>query len=360
MPRLPRKLRDLILGRPRRGRWTLARRLLQLAILALFAIQFGFTISIGGPAGNATAVNATNQTAGLVIAYPPGFIIKGSLASSIILDQHIPVIGRIEMLDAFAWLEHAVATHAPMIESLVALAVVFTLYFVLLGRFFCGWVCPMDLIFSLFERKLALPRKTPPGSQPHPPTPIEKVAPIASMLIFLLLSYVYAQPLFTSISPIAATTKLAAILLGILYRIPGATLGLAAAWATMIAAALAINLVGEYILGYKRLWCRYICPVGNLYGLVANRYAPLRVKVVNREKCVYCNLCNMVCPMSIEVTSYIRKGTDVLDHRCFRCGRCVEVCPHHVLSLGFRLPGARGPRATPATRNTPSGSQGNR
>ncbi len=338
MPRIPRRLRDAILGRPRRGKWTLARRLLQLAVLTLFAIQFGFTFTIGGGGANVTR---TNQT-GVVIAYPPGFIIKGSLASSIILDQRVPIIGRIEMLDVFAWLEHAVATHAPMIESIVALAVVVILYFGLLGRFFCGWVCPMDLIFSLFERKLALPRKTPPGSIPHPPTPFEKIAPAASMAAFLLLSYAYAQPIFTSISPIAATTKLAAIILGILYRIPGATLGLAAAWATMIAAALTINLVGEYVFGYKRLWCRYLCPVGNLYGLVANRYAPFRVRVVARENCIYCNLCNMVCPMSIEVTSYVKKGTDVLDHRCFRCGRCVEVCPKGVLSLGFRLPGSKG------------------
>jgi len=314
--RLGRKLWLIIRGVPPRGKYTVLRRLLQLAVLALFATQ-------------------------LLVS---GVIIKGSLASSTILDGYVPGIERIEMMDFFAWLEHAAATHSPTMESVVAVALVFLLYVVLLGRFFCGWVCPMDLLFSLFERKVVSMR-APPLTRPHRLGRIEKAIPVAAMATYLMLSVVLGTPFFTSYSPVAATSKLASILVGILYNIPGATLGLAMSWATLVGVALIVNIVAEYVFGIKRFWCRFVCPIGNIYGYLANKYSPLRVKVVRPQRCLGCNICSMACPMSIDLLEYIRAGRDITDPRCFHCGRCVEVCPHHVLSLGFRL--GRGKQGTP-------------
>ena len=100
----------------------------------------------------------------------------------------------------------------------------------------------------------------------------------------------------------------------------------------------------------KRFWCRFICPIGNLYGHFGNRHSLLTVNVAAPERCLGCNICSMACPMSIDLLHYIRQGRSVDDYRCFRCGRCVEVCPHHVLSLGLRG-GSR--KATPGFMQRP-------
>ncbi len=293
-------LRDLILGRPRRGKYTYARRALQIAILLLFSFQ-------------------------AVLGYK---VLMGSLASSRIL-RTIP------MLDPFAWIEHSIATLSPTLESIVAVLVVVTLYSIL-GRFFCGWVCPMDLLFSIFERKLAL-AKHPPQSRPRMPTRLDKIVPVAAMTAYIVLTVLLGQPFFTTISPIAGMTKLGEFLVGVLYNIPGASIAAALSWGLFTLGALVVNIVGEYVFGVKRLWCKYICPVGNIYGLVMNKYSPLSIRIERLSECVYCNLCSMVCPMNIDVVAYIRGGERVLrDHRCFHCGRCVEVCPRRVLALGFR------------------------
>ena len=320
MSSLSRRLKAFLLGRPRRGRYTLARRLFQLAILAAFSVQ-------------------------MLISYS---ILMGSLASS-------RIVRTIPLMDPFAWLEHAAATHSPTLESVVAVLVVVTIYSVL-GRFFCGWVCPMDLLFSLFERKLNRPRD-PPLTRFHRPTRAEKIVPPVMMLVYIALSVALSQPFFTSYSPVAGTTKLGEFIVGVLAHLPGASIGAVMAYATIAGFALVVNIIAEYVFGVKRFWCKFVCPIGNLYGLVMNKYSPLAVQIAKPEKCVRCNLCSMACPMSIDIVSYIDQGKpSIRDHRCFHCGRCVEVCPHGVLRLWFwggRKGGGAGKR--PAARQVKAG-----
>ncbi|ABM81206.1 4Fe-4S binding protein [Hyperthermus butylicus] len=298
------KLKLAIRGVPPRGKYTIARRALQLAILTLFSTQ-------------------------LLVS---GAILMGSLASSRIL-RTIP------LMDPFAWLEQTAAAHGPAPESIVAVLIVVAIYSVL-GRFFCGWVCPMDLLFSLFERKLAGPR-APPQSRPHMAGKVEKMIPLAMMAVYIVLSVRLGQPFFTTYSPVAGATKLGSAIVKILFNIPGAAIGSIMAWATITGFALIVNIAAEHVFGVKRLWCRYICPIGNLYGYVMNRYSPLVLKVRHADQCRGCMLCSMVCPMGIDVAKYVGEGRDVRDYRCFHCGRCAEVCPWGVLSLGFAPPRAR-------------------
>ncbi len=299
------RLARIIKGVPPRGKYTLARRLLQLTILVLFATQ----VIVGGA------------------------IVEGSLASS-------RVLGVIPMLDVVAWLEHVVASLRAgltvTVESVVAVAVVAILYGVL-GRAFCGWVCPMDLLFSLFERKLVRPRG-PWGMVPRDLGPRERIVPLLMFTIYLVLSYILAYPFFTTVSPVAGATKAASMALAILYELPAASVGVAAASLLMVLIALTVNIVAEKVFHVKRFWCRYVCPIGTVYGYAMNKISLLTVKPVKPEKCVKCNICGLACPMMINVVEYAVKGVEIRDPRCFRCGRCVEACPHKVLSLTIGRP----------------------
>ena len=299
MSSIPTRIKQVLIGTPRRGRYTLARRFLQIIVFSLFSIQ-------------------------LVIVWK---IIEGSLASSRFL-------GRIPFIDLFAFVEEVVSSKTlPSVESIVALLVVASLYF-FLGRAFCGWICPLDLILALFERKI-----WEKNTKYTPPRRIRKreiVVPLVVVAIYLFLSFIYGYPFFTTLSPIASTTKLSSILIGVIYNIPGAVIGLVLGWTTILLGVVVLNTVADRLFGVKRLWCRYLCPVGFIYGVLFNKSSSLKIYVDSPEKCINCMLCSNTCPMSIDVHSFV-KEKHVDDLRCIMCGRCIEVCPTRVFSFSTRF-----------------------
>jgi ferredoxin-type protein NapH len=234
-------------------------------------------------------------------------------------------------MDPIAWLEHVVASLSLDPEALIAVATVLALY-AILGRVFCSWVCPLDMLFSLFEVKLT--GRGPRGARL--PQRRDILTPLAVIAAFIAASLALGEPVYTNISPIAAATKAASAAVALAYGVPGILLDLVAAWTGLVAAALAVNLIAEKVFKVKRFWCRYICPTGAFYGLTVNRFSPLKVVATRKEYCAHCSLCSMVCPMLVDVEAYVARGY-VSDHRCTRCGRCVEACPRRVLSLRFRV-----------------------
>lgn len=68
-----------------------------------------------------------------------------------------------------------------------------------------------------------------------------------------------------------------------------------------------------------RGWCRYLCPIGAMYG-PANKISITDIEYT-KEECVHCQLCIKQCPMGINPKE------DKRDPECVRCGRCVTACP---------------------------------
>jgi len=56
-----------------------------------------------------------------------------------------------------------------------------------------------------------------------------------------------------------------------------------------------------------------------------------------QEKCISCQKCNSVCPMSIDVQSEVSAGK-IASHDCILCGNCVDTCPRKVLKIKIRRP----------------------
>lgn len=81
-----------------------------------------------------------------------------------------------------------------------------------------------------------------------------------------------------------------------------------------------IIIVGICIFVY-RAFCRFICPLGAIYGLFA-RVCVIGIKV-DDQKCIDCGRCVRECPMDIK---------KVGDHECIHCGKCGEVCPTKAIS----------------------------
>ena len=63
-----------------------------------------------------------------------------------------------------------------------------------------------------------------------------------------------------------------------------------------------------------RPFCRYLCPLGAIYGLF-NPIALLRYDV-DKSKCIDCGKCKSVCRMDIDLHK------DPNSRLCVRCGKC--------------------------------------
>jgi ferredoxin-type protein NapH len=88
----------------------------------------------------------------------------------------------------------------------------------------------------------------------------------------------------------------------------------------------------------KRAACHYICwmaPFVILGRKLRNvfKWPALRLKA-DTEKCIDCKRCTKVCPMSLDVNQMVQNGT-MESSECVLCGSCVDICPQDVIHYTF-------------------------
>jgi polyferredoxin len=82
---------------------------------------------------------------------------------------------------------------------------------------------------------------------------------------------------------------------------------------------LIVTIIGSVL--YDRFFCKYICPMGGIYGLIS-KVSPHKI-VRNEDKCIRCNLCTKNCPMNIDVAN----SKNITSMECIDCQICVLSCP---------------------------------
>ena len=197
-----------------------------------------------------------------------------------------------------------------------------------LGRLTCGWLCPFGLVQDLLH-KLPFPRKRKllPGDRW---LKFLKYAVLAGFVIILPLTVLdivgQGQPWFCKfICP--SGTLFAGIPLVAANPPLQAALGWLFTWKAAILVVLLLLSLWVY-----RPFCRYLCPLGAIYGLF-NPIALYRFRV-DADKCTHCGACQQVCSFHIPVPEHPNSPD------CIRCGACLRACPHGAIRHTLQRDGA--------------------
>ena len=176
---------------------------------------------------------------------------------------------------------------------------------VLMGRVFCGLVCPLgigsDLVSKLPVRKIRLGDFS------------GKVGYLKAVGVSLFL-YLLAEAALILVGGWSGGGLWALMLQHNRWVI------------VVITAAVAAVLV--YSVFEKRPWCRHLCPLGAVLSLF-NRFSIVSVEKAP-EHCEECDSCREACFLGDEV------GWDSPD--CMRCFSCYASCSRGALMLQWRSP----------------------
>ena len=203
-----------------------------------------------------------------------------------------------------------------MLFALITVAVT-----LLLGRVFCGWVCPLGTLHHLVSWLAFRKRQGKPAVQRNK---YRRIYALKYYILFgLLLSALLGVNLAGLLDPIALSYRSISLAFFPILAgpyIPSEFLG---GWliGLLFLGLLLLNLV------YTRLWCRLLCPLGALLGLLA--FVPLFKIQRDRGKCTDCTACGFDCQGGDEPMGRHRV------RECHTCLNCIGSCPEDALSYKF-------------------------
>ncbi len=242
------------------------------------------------------------------------------------------------------------------IERAMLLSLVTLIGTLLAGRWFCGWVCPFGALHNFFTSLRAGRDKQKIEVGGYYRAQKAKYYILVAFLVAAVLgvnmagwldpfSFFY-RSLSTSIYPAfnAATVRLFA---WIYHADPGIgpvrlTLVTEPVYALLRAHLLAVEqpyywggiLIGTLFIAvlalnfYRaRFWCRYLCPLGALLGLVGKN--PLVRLRKSGEQCTQCRLCQVDCQGGANAGKLVEwKASE-----CFYCCNCISDCPSQAITF---------------------------
>ncbi len=261
----------------------------------------------------------------LIDTYPPSAVCRFSPRGGLFKACFFHFIS-----ENFTW-----ATHAKYLLPHIAFYVLLAF---LVGRLWCGWMCPLGFlgdIVSGIRRHLRL------GYRKFTPELYNALRKFKYLLLFftLLMSALIAIPSLKSIQ--------CDFFLPYCQLCPGRLIfplfgGEAPMWGDFYNATRCIFTLLSWIflllflLAFfygRRIWCQ-VCPIGAFTSFF-NRGATLELHKDNL-KCNGCGICAECCPVGSTYV-YEEKRRQVVNHAdCIFCLRCLELCPRDkCLTLKF-------------------------
>jgi len=217
------------------------------------------------------------------------------------------------------------------------------------GRAFCGYACPTGAIIEMATPSAGPGRLSPAARGRLRTLPAFVLLASAGLLLFASGAYLFFDPL-------ATLTRTATVLLyplldrllrltgDVAYLAPPVRPGVDVVTGVLTGRLIfAKPLVYGFQLGVlamftamlgiswlePRMWCRHLCPLGALLGLVG-RFGVVGRKVA--DACISCAQCAKACPMDAVSPDFHATDTS----RCQACYVCADVCPVDAIGVGTR------------------------
>ncbi len=241
--------------------------------------------------------------------------LEGTLNGSRLLGFHL--------IDPFTALEIFAAEHHIHTNVIIGSLTLVVFYFLVGGKAYCAWVCPYGLLseigehihLKLVHNKIIKERKFNPNIR------------FFFWIAFLVGAAIDGYLVFEVINPI-----------GILSRFIAYGWSLAVVWVLVV-------LFFEIFFS-RRMWCKYICPVGTTYNMLG--WVSMTKVKWDMEKCDHCGACLEAC-FEDHVIQFTKPKHDkerkekgiktqlVVNGDCTLCGRCFDVCHTDAYEYDFRL-----------------------
>ena len=208
----------------------------------------------------------------------------------------------------------------------LALALCIIVPTLFLGRFFCSWVCPLGITGQILGR---LFNRRKPADEQH----LNAYRPVFRIKYYLLVALLVLAALGSLqiglLDPIALIYR--SFTVGVLPGLDriGLPVHLQAPvfqGGVLVALLFAAILVANRFM--PRFWCRVLCPLGALLGVLSRR-APLRIQR-DVDKCTDCGKCVRHCQGACDPDRELRIA------ECHLCMNCIEDCPEDALHFGLR------------------------
>jgi polyferredoxin len=303
-------------------RWVIARKIVQYLTLAIFLLFFLMTKRDG---------------------WPPALV-------------DLPM-----RLDPLVMLANLLASRTFLASSSIALiTILLTLIF---GRAWCGWICPLGTTLDIFSFNRSRGKRKPPSENWRNIKYVLFIA-VLTVALFGNLSLLALDPitfLFRSLAVaiLPALNQIVKVIEGALFQVPPLSDAVAVfdmwirptllpseplyfkdtfLFAVIFVSVLALNLFAP------RFWCRYLCPLGGMLGLLS-RVALFRRDV--SEPCKGCALCTSACPTG---TINPEKNYASDPAECTMCMECLEPCPRSLIRFTRGVSLAEGQEYDPDRR----------
>ncbi len=259
-----------------------------------------------------------------------------------------PLAALTTMLAARAWL-------ASFTLAFITLGVT-----LVLGRVWCGWICPLGTLLGWLRFRPArrLAARVPPALRRVKYVLLTAIVVLAALANLTLL---VLDPL--SLLTRTLTTSAIPGFVAVVDALERAGMGWAPTTGAVMwvedtfrgsvlptiqpryeqAVALFLLLLAVVLLNLlaDRFWCRYLCPLGALLGLLAKAQL---VRPVATEGCGACGACASACRVDAIATTGASepaaKPITVVSSECTMCLDCLVACPTSGgMTLGVARPG---------------------
>jgi polyferredoxin len=256
--------------------------------------------------------------------------------------------------DPLVALANALAGHALYRGLLWSLVILLPTLF--LGRFFCGWICPMGTLQHLVGK---MPSEAKRGKRRIESNRYKRWQTIKYVVLIAgLVAALFGSAAIGWIDPFSLLVRSFGLAIlpavniaanAVLTPLEHSSIGWVRSASTTVmtvlhhtvldlrqlhfAQGLVLGILFLAILSLSlrvtRIWCRAICPLGALLG-AASRWSVFGLHKDN-DLCTQCNRCLLNCQGGDDPVG----GAPWRKSECLMCGNCLGSCPEQALEFRF-------------------------